>query len=301
MRIQGIEPTGAATQSRGFCFTYAANMASQWKTLQRFAENLVFNEAPKFIRQLQRPENLPRGIQQGIKIGLDVLTGTADDSPTAITAGRPVTKNSVPTAQRARKLVYAPDLDGRADPGEMVWTWVVYEDDPSRGKDRPVLVVGRDRRTLLGLMLSSQERHQTIATGSASVRALGITRHARAGCGWTGCWTCPRRAFAAKARSWSARPSRSSRRGCAPTTRGAELPRSPPHRPHLRSVWNLDFADLVEAEPAVVRDQFFPARFQVGGGALAIAAIQAGSHQRLAEARAPDRRVAADDHEVPVR
>ena len=135
-------------------------MASQWKTFQRFAENLVFNEAPKFIRQLQRPENLPRGIQQGIKIGLDVLTGAIDDSPTAITAGRPVTKNSVPTAQRARKLVYAPDLDGRADPGEVVWTWVVYEDDPSRGKDRPVLVVGRDRRTLLGLMLSSQERHQ---------------------------------------------------------------------------------------------------------------------------------------------
>ena len=72
-----------------------------------------------------------------------------------------MTKNSVPTAQRARRLVYAPDLDGRADPGEVVWTWVVYEDDPSRGKDRPVLVVGRDRRTLLGLMLSSQEHHQS--------------------------------------------------------------------------------------------------------------------------------------------
>jgi len=135
-------------------------MASQWKTFQRFAENLVFNEAPKFIRQLQRPETLPRGIQQGIKVGVDILMGTADEPRTAITAGRPVTKNSVPTAQRARRLVYAPDLDGRADPGEVVWTWVVYEDDPSKGKDRPVLVVGRDRSTLLGLMLSSQEHHK---------------------------------------------------------------------------------------------------------------------------------------------
>jgi hypothetical protein len=135
-------------------------MASQWKTFQRLAENLVFNEAPRFIRQLQRPETLPRSIQQGIKAGIDALTGVADESAPAITAGRPVTDNSVPTAQRARRLVYAPDLDGRADPGEVVWTWVVYEDDPSRGKDRPVLVVGRDRRTLLGLMLSSQERHQ---------------------------------------------------------------------------------------------------------------------------------------------
>lgn len=149
-----------ATQSCGLRFTYAANMASQWKTLQRFAENLVFNEAPKFIRQLQRPEDLPRNIQQGIKAGLDLLARSTAESAPAITTGRPVTKNSVPTAHRARKLVYAPDLDGRADPGEVVWTWVVYEDDPARGKDRPVLVVGRDRRMLLGLMLSSQEHHR---------------------------------------------------------------------------------------------------------------------------------------------
>jgi hypothetical protein len=56
---------------------------------------------------------------------------------------------------RGQRLVYAPQPDGRADPGEVVWTWVAYEDDPGRGKDRPVLVVGRDGTTLLGLMLSS--------------------------------------------------------------------------------------------------------------------------------------------------
>jgi hypothetical protein len=136
-------------------------MAPPWKTFQRFAENLVFNEAPKFVRQLQGSQVLQRGIQQGIKLGLDAIAGTSDDDAPAITAGRPVSKNFVPTAQRARKLVYAPDLDGRADPGEIVWTWVVYEDDPTKGKDRPVLVVGRDRATLLGLMLSSQEHHRT--------------------------------------------------------------------------------------------------------------------------------------------
>lgn len=137
-------------------------MASQWKAFQRFAENLVFNEAPKFVRQLQKPENMPRtvqqGIQQGIKLGFEALAGGPGNSP-AITAGRPISQHSVPTAHRARKLVYAPDLDGRADPGEIVWTWVVYEDDPTKGKDRPVLVVGRDQHTLLGLMLSSQDYH----------------------------------------------------------------------------------------------------------------------------------------------
>src|ERR1700742_4652795 len=130
-------------------------MASQWRTLQRLAENLVFSEAPKFIRQVQQSPT----VQRGIKIGLDVLAVTASESPAEITTGRPVTRTSVPTAHRARKLVYSPDLDGRADPGEVVWTWGTYEEDPSRGKGRPVLVVGRDHATLLGLMMSSQERH----------------------------------------------------------------------------------------------------------------------------------------------
>jgi hypothetical protein len=143
-------------------------MASQWRTFQRFAEHLVFNEAPKFIRQLQHPGEMQQavqrtiqsGIQHGLRLGIEALVATAmPPPPVAIKAGRPVTRDSVPTAHRARRVVYAPDLDGRADPGEIVWTWVVYEDDPTKGKDRPVLVVGRDRSTLLGLMLSSQAHH----------------------------------------------------------------------------------------------------------------------------------------------
>ncbi|MCZ7423232.1 MULTISPECIES: type II toxin-antitoxin system PemK/MazF family toxin [unclassified Micromonospora] len=64
------------------------------------------------------------------------------------------------SALQRRELSYAPEPDGQADPGEIVWTWVPYEDDPRQGKDRPVLVVGRHSRTLFGLMLSSQQdRH----------------------------------------------------------------------------------------------------------------------------------------------
>ncbi len=141
-------------------------------------------------------------------MGIDALVATAlpPTSPPAITAGRPVTQNSVPTAHRARRVVYAPDLDGRADPGEIVWTWVVYEDDPTRGKDRPVLVVGRDRSVLLGPdAVQPGPPRPTTATGSRSAPAAGTTRAGRAGCAWTGCSTCPRRASAARARSWTAR------------------------------------------------------------------------------------------------
>lgn len=55
---------------------------------------------------------------------------------------------------------YAPDLDGRPDPGEIVWSWVPFEEDHAQGKDRPVLVIGRDGPWLLGLMLSSRD-HDT--------------------------------------------------------------------------------------------------------------------------------------------
>ncbi len=139
-------------------------MASQWRTFQqilRGAEHLVFNEAPRLLRQLQDPTTVPRTLQLGLRLGIEALVATAMPPPPqrAITAGRPVTQTSNPTAIRARRVVYAPDLDGRADPGEVVWTWVVYEDDPTRGKDRPVLVVGREHQTLLGLMLSSQTHH----------------------------------------------------------------------------------------------------------------------------------------------
>ena len=59
-----------------------------------------------------------------------------------------------------RLLAYAPKADGRADPGEVVWALVAYEDQPATAKDRPVLVVGRkDPWTVLALMLSSQPRH----------------------------------------------------------------------------------------------------------------------------------------------
>lgn len=52
---------------------------------------------------------------------------------------------------------YAPRHDGDADPGEVVWTWVPYEDDPTQGKDRPVLVIGVDGAQLAVVPLSSKD------------------------------------------------------------------------------------------------------------------------------------------------
>jgi len=60
-------------------------------------------------------------------------------------------------------ISYDPHPDGGADPGEVVWAWVPYEDDPSRGKDRPVLVIGRLGDRLLALQLTSQDHDRDAA------------------------------------------------------------------------------------------------------------------------------------------
>jgi hypothetical protein len=55
---------------------------------------------------------------------------------------------------------YAPSPNGKPEPGEVVWTWVPYEEDHSQGKDRPVLLIGSRGRYLLGLMLTSKDHDQ---------------------------------------------------------------------------------------------------------------------------------------------
>src|SRR3954463_8543575 len=73
------------------------------------------------------------------------------------------------------QAVYAPKADGRPDPGEVVWGWAPYEDDPAQGKDRkglrlarggkggPWLLRARDGKRLLGLMLTSKDHDRDAA------------------------------------------------------------------------------------------------------------------------------------------
>ena len=61
------------------------------------------------------------------------------------------------------EIVYDPMHDDLPDPGEVVWAWVPYEEDHGKGKDRPVLVIGRDGGFLLALQMSSQDHDQDAA------------------------------------------------------------------------------------------------------------------------------------------
>lgn len=78
------------------------------------------------------------------------------------------------------QLGYAPHADGEPDPGEVVWGWVPYEEDASRGKDRPVLLLGRRGPQWLGLMLTSKDHDRDAAGDERAGRHWMGRRRARA-------------------------------------------------------------------------------------------------------------------------
>jgi PemK-like, MazF-like toxin of type II toxin-antitoxin system len=61
------------------------------------------------------------------------------------------------------EIGYTPHPDGVPDPGEVVWAWVPFDEGDGRGKDRPVLVIGRRGNDLLALLLSSKDHHRDAA------------------------------------------------------------------------------------------------------------------------------------------
>ena len=58
---------------------------------------------------------------------------------------------------------YSPDPDGDADPGEVVWAWVPFEEDPAQGKDRPVLVLARHETCLVAAQMTSKDHDRDAA------------------------------------------------------------------------------------------------------------------------------------------
>ncbi|MDF2846588.1 MAG: type toxin-antitoxin system PemK/MazF family toxin [Oerskovia sp.] len=118
----------------------------------------------------------PRGVAPRPRTGATASgTHTPKPGPQAGTR-RPGSAAGTATARRAQptgtypgdftgrvRAEYSPQLDGDPDPGEIVWTWVPYEEDFSQGKDRPVLLVGRDGNWLLATMLTSKDHARDAA------------------------------------------------------------------------------------------------------------------------------------------
>lgn len=55
------------------------------------------------------------------------------------------------------EMDYSASLPGGHRSGEMLWTWIPFEDDASQGKDRPALVIGADGGRLLVTPATSKD------------------------------------------------------------------------------------------------------------------------------------------------
>jgi hypothetical protein len=96
----------------------------------------------KFVRSIVRllnrsAEPRSRAPLTGRRPGLSGESG--EDEPGRF--GPRATVEVDPTRIGPVRMTYSPSTDGNPDPGEIVWTWVPYEERDGRGKDRPVLLV----------------------------------------------------------------------------------------------------------------------------------------------------------------
>jgi hypothetical protein len=86
-------------------------------------------------------------------------------------AVRPATKRAAPVPSgRTIVVTYEPRMDGDADPGEVVWGWVPYEEDPKQGKDRPMVVIGTRGAKLVAVPLTSKrdDRDPQVPVGTGA-------------------------------------------------------------------------------------------------------------------------------------
>jgi len=89
----------------------------------------------------------------------------------------PATSNRPQTSIREASIAdalahasYTPVMDGDADPGEVIWTWVPYQEDASVGKDRPAVVIGAQGEGVYVLQLTSKDHTRDAAQEAAAGR-----------------------------------------------------------------------------------------------------------------------------------
>lgn len=69
------------------------------------------------------------------------------------------TRRVDPDGIRELHVDYSPKEDGAPDSGEVIWTWVPYEENDGRGKDRPVLVIGRQSANRVYAVRTTSKAH----------------------------------------------------------------------------------------------------------------------------------------------
>ncbi|MGP6171074.1 type II toxin-antitoxin system PemK/MazF family toxin [Microbacterium sp. A204] len=111
-------------------------MSSSRSILRQLADIVIRALSDRTSRTSEKPG----------RSGVTAPTARLRDAGEAIEPGREQGSETVridPDHIQNLKVDYSPSKDGAPDSGEVIWTWVPYEENDGRGKDRPVLVIGR--------------------------------------------------------------------------------------------------------------------------------------------------------------
>lgn len=115
-------------------------------------------------------------------------TGRSQRVPVPAPAPAPAPAPSQPRRSRDElpagatvQIEYSPRMDGDPDPGDVVWAWVPFEEDPTQGKDRPLVVIGRRGNTLVGVPLTTKQNpnEAQLEVGSGDWDPQGRVGYAR--------------------------------------------------------------------------------------------------------------------------
>ena len=127
----------------------AATLRRAWDRARTWAWHRIIAATEWF----RGGDTLDRGLEM-----LNEQLGLMPDDGNRL-ANREAATVARPTADLARSIVYAPDMDGQTDPGEVVWAPVLLEGDAEKSRERAVVVVGRHKQILLGALISTHDRH----------------------------------------------------------------------------------------------------------------------------------------------
>lgn len=135
----------------------------------------------------QAAENAMREVSRQASAAAKKATGTT--RPASNDRSAPGLSRRYPGDYRGRPPIsYDPHTGKLPDPGEVVRAWVPDEDDTKKGKDRSVLLVGRNGDWFLGVYLAA-------ADDADGPDAMTGERWVPVG---TGAWDTRRRTFSAR-------------------------------------------------------------------------------------------------------
>lgn len=135
---------------------------AQSKRAQRRAKRAKRAERAKQAERSEREARTHRkhSPTSALDDGLAALRGRlgfSNDDIGAMTKQLPAPVAVNDTEKHPRVIFYSPDVDGQADPGEIVW---IFAPTPGEAQERALLVVGRSRyRGILGLLISPNDKH----------------------------------------------------------------------------------------------------------------------------------------------